>query len=172
MNVKDYLTPFFAVNNDGYRELRPNQGDGQRSMISSKVRSLLSNALGIKKYRYVGYRNMPRESVVDGIYHICLEGFYEGQQRRNRADPELMYIASQMGLQLGREYQKQFDRVVVRTIIGSIKDRKMKGDVDRWKNSARTSTFRLRQGLLRLDDHVKKGETYAAEFSVDVNSMD
>ena len=170
MNVNDYLTPFVAVNNDGYRELRPSQGPGQRSMISSKVRSLLSNALGIKKYRYVGYPNMPKERMVGGIYHICLEGLFEGQQRRNRVDPEQMYIASQMGLQLGREYQRQFDRVVVKTINGSIKDRKMKGDLDRWKSEARTSTFR--QGLLQLSDQVKSGETYAAEFSVDVNSMD
>ena len=45
MNVNEYLTPFIAVNNDGYRKLRPSQGDGSRSMISSKVRSVLSNAI-------------------------------------------------------------------------------------------------------------------------------
>ena len=54
MNVNEFLTPLIAVNNDGFRKVRPNQGEGQRSLISSKVRSLLSNALGIKKYRYVG----------------------------------------------------------------------------------------------------------------------
>ena len=73
MNVNEFLTPFIAVSEDGYRKLRPNQGAGQRSLISSRVRSLLSNALGIKKYRYVSYREMPKERLVDGVYHICLE---------------------------------------------------------------------------------------------------
>ena len=101
MNVNEFLTPFIAVNEDGYRKLRPNQGAGERSLISARVRSLLSNALGIRKYRYVSYRDMPKERLVDGIYHICLEGLYEGQQRRDRLDPELMYLATQTGLHLG-----------------------------------------------------------------------
>ena len=106
MNVSEFLTPFIAVNEDGYRKLRPNQGAGQRGLISTRVRSLLSNALGIKKYCYVSYRDMPKDRVVDGV-HICLEGLYEGQQRRDRLDPELMYLAVQTGLQFGTEYQKR-----------------------------------------------------------------
>ena len=124
MNVNEFLTPFIAVNDDGFRKLRPNQGEGQRSMICSRVRSLLSNSLGTKKYRYVGYRNFPKERIVDGVYHICLEGLFEGQQRRNRLGPELLYLAIQMGLQLGPEYQKQYDRMVIKTINGSITDKK------------------------------------------------
>ena len=134
MNVNEFLTPFIAVNEDGYRKLRPNQGAGQRSLITSRVRAVLSNALGIKKYRYVSYRNMPKERLVDGVYHICLEGLYEGQQRRDRIDPELMHIAVQSGLQLGTEYQKRFDRVVVRIINGALRDKKMKQDVERWNS--------------------------------------
>ena len=139
-------------------------------MISSRVRSLLSNALGIKKYRYVGYRNLPRERTVDGVYHICLEGLFEGQQRRQRLDPELLYLAIQMGLQLGQEYQKQYDKVVIKTINGSLKDRKMKDNMDRWKNNARTSAFC--QGLLQITEQVVSGESYVAEFPIDVNVMD
>ena len=141
MNVNEFLTPFIAVNEDGYRKLRPNQGAGQRSLLSSRVRAVLSNALGFKKYRYVSYRNMPKERLVDGVYHICIEGLYEGQQRRDRIDPELMHIAVSTGLQLGSEYQKRFDRIVVRTINGALRDKKMKQDVDRWRNTARTGLF-------------------------------
>ena len=170
MNVNEFLTPFIAVNEDGYRKLRPNQGAGQRSLISSRVRAVLSNALGIKKYRYVSYRNMPKERLVDGVYHICIEGLYEGQQRRDRIDPELMHIAVQTGLQLGTEYQKRFDRVVVKIINGSLKDKKMKQDVDRWKATARTVAFR--QDLLQIENKLGSGEAYEATFPVDIDAMD
>ena len=170
MNVNEFLTPFIAVNEDGYRKLRPNQGAGQRSLISSGVRAVLSNALGIKKYRYVSYRNMPKERLVDGVYHICLEGLYEGPQRRDRIDPELMHIAVQTGLQLGNEYQKQFDRVVVKIINGSLRDKKMKQDVDRWKTTARAVAFR--QDLLQIENKVGTGEAYEATFPVDIDAMD
>ena len=170
MNVNEYLTPFIAVNEDGYRKLRPNQGTGQRSLISSWARALLSNALGIKKYRYVSYRNMLREHLVDDVYRICIEGLYEGQQRRERVDPELMYLAVQTGLQLGNEYQKRYDKVVVRIINGSIRDKKMKEDVDRWKASTRTVTFR--QDLLQIENKVGAGEVYEAAFPVDIDAMD
>ena len=170
MNVNEFLTPFIAVNEDGYRKIRPNQGAGQRGMISTRVRSLLSNALGIKKYRYVGYRDMPKERLVDGVYHICLEGLYEGQQRRDRMDPEMMYLAVQTGLRLGMEYQKRCDKVVVRTINGSIADKKMKEEMDRWKKQARTSTFR--QNMLQIGNQVGAGQTYTASFPSDIDTMD
>ena len=170
MNVNEFLTPFIAVNEDGYRKPRPNQGAGQRSLISSRVRAVLSNVFGIKKYRYVSYRNMPKERLVDGVYHICLEGLYEGQQRRGRIDPELMHIAVQTGLQLGNEYQKRFDRVVVKIINGSIRDKKMKQDVDRWKATARTVAFR--QDLSQIENKVGTGEAYEATFPVDIDAMD
>ena len=50
MNINEFLMPFIAVNEDGYRKIRPNQDTGQRGLISTRVRALLSNALGIKKY--------------------------------------------------------------------------------------------------------------------------
>ena len=170
MNVNEFLTPFIAVNEDGYRKLRPNQGAGQRSLISSRVRAVLSNALGIKKYRYVSYRNMSTERLVDGVYHICVEGLYEGQQRRDRIDPELMHIAVQTGLQLGTEYQKRFDKIVVKIINGSLKDKKMKQDIDRWKATARTVAFR--QDLLQIENNLGSGEAYEAAFPVNVDAMD
>ena len=126
--------------------------------------------LGIKKNRYVGYRNLPKERTVDGVYHICLEDLFEGQQKRDRLDPELMYLAMQMGLQLGKEYQKRYDKVVITTTNGSLKDQRKKSDVDRWKSTARTSAFR--QGLLQISEKAESGETYTAEFPVDVNVMD
>ena len=54
-------TTMIAVNEDGYRKLRPNQGARQRGLISARVRALLSNARGVKKYLYVSYRQMPTE---------------------------------------------------------------------------------------------------------------
>ena len=66
-----------------------------------------------------------------------------------------MYLAVQTGLQLGAEYQMRYDKVVVRTINGSIADKKMKGDLERWKATARTATFR--QGLLQIGNQVGAG---------------
>ena len=170
MNINEFLMPFIAVNEDGYRKIRPNQGAGQRNLISARVRALLSNALGIKKYRYLSYREMPTERVIDGVYHVCLEGLYEGQQRRDRMGPELMYLAVQTGLQLGSEYQKRYDRVVIKTINGSITDKRMQGDLEKWKATARTTTFR--QGLLQIGDQVGAGHSYTASFSGDLDAMD
>ena len=47
-----------------------------------------------------------------------------GGSKRDRLDPKLMYLAMQMGLQLGKEYQKRCDKVVITTINGSVKDHK------------------------------------------------
>ena len=59
---------------------------------------------------------------------------------------------------------------MIKTINGSITDKKAKGEMDRWKSAARTSTFR--QGLLQITEQVGSGEVYQAEFPVDVNAMD
>ena len=95
---------------------------------------------------------------------------YEGQQRRDRIDPELMHIAVSTGLQLGSEYQKRFDRIVVTTINGALRDKKMKQDVDRWRNTARTVAFR--QDLLQIQNKVGAGEAYEAAFPVDIDAME
>ena len=42
---------------------------------------------------------MPREVVRDGTLHICIEGLYEGQKKRERLDPENLFIAEQMRMQ-------------------------------------------------------------------------
>ena len=81
-----------------------------------------------------------------------------------------MYLAVQTGLQLGSEYQKRYDRVVIKTINGSIKDKKMQGDLEKWKATARTTTFR--QGLLQIGDQVGAGHTYTASFPSDIDAMD
>ena len=81
-----------------------------------------------------------------------------------------MHIAVQTGLQLGNEYQKRFDRVVVKIINGSMRDKKMKQDVDRWKTTARTVAFR--QDLLQIENKVGTGEAYEATLPVDIDAMD
>ena len=79
-------------------------------------------------------------------------------------------IAVQTGLQLGTEYQKRFDKVAVKIINGSLKDKKMKRDVDRWKATARTVAFR--QDLLQIENNLGSGEAYEATFPVDIDAMD
>ena len=93
MNVNEFPTPFIAVNSDGMRTIRPNTGEGHRGLISSRLRLLYSNTLGIKKYRYVAYKNMPTEVVKDGVYHICIERLLEAQQKRDRLNPEALYTS-------------------------------------------------------------------------------
>ena len=81
-----------------------------------------------------------------------------------------MYLAVQTGLQLGSEYQKRYDRVVIKTINGSIKNKKMQGDLERWKAAARATTFR--QGLLQIGDQVGAGQAYTASFPGGIDTMD
>ena len=94
MNVSEFLSPLIAFNSDGYRQVRPNQGEGQRNLISVRVRKLLSHALGVKKFRYTPYRNMPKDVITDGGS--------EGQKKQERIHPEVRYIGVQMGVQFGR----------------------------------------------------------------------
>ena len=69
MNVNEFLAPLIVVNAQGYRKIRPNQGLGQRSLISSRVRLLFSNA---KKFPYVRYQRMPREVVRDRVFRASM----------------------------------------------------------------------------------------------------
>ena len=109
MNVSEHLSLLIAVNAEGCRKLRPNQGQGDRhrNIIRAKlVRSLLSNALGVKKFKYVACRNMPRDPMRHGAFHICVEGLFESQQKRERLDPEVLYIGGVlMGANFGPEYR-------------------------------------------------------------------
>ena len=40
------------------------------------------NSIGVKKFRYTAYRNMPRGPMRNGVFHMCIEGFFESQQKR------------------------------------------------------------------------------------------
>ena len=46
----------------------------------------------------------------------------------------------------------------------------MKGDLERWKATARTATFR--QDLLQICKQVGAGQTYTASFPADIDTMD
>ena len=76
----------------------------------------------------------------------------------------------QMGLQLGQEYQKRYDRVVRNTIIGSLTDKKKNEDVEQWISQARTSVFR--QGLLQIGQGEQAGVPIASSFPMDMETMD
>ena len=105
---RQFLSPLFHVNtDDGYWTIRPNQGEGQQSLISARPRLLLSNAFGIKKFRYVAYRHMPAKVIKDGVgvFPICV---YERQKKRERLDPE--NLGKQMGIQYGKEYRELYQK--------------------------------------------------------------
>ena len=149
MNVNEFLTPVVAVKSDGMRTIRPNKGEGHRGLISSQLRLLYSNALGIKKFRYVAYKSMPSQVVQDGVYHICIEGLLEAQQKRARLNPEALYICQHMGMQFNKEYKTRYTRVIVNT-NGQITDRKKQENVEEWKNNVRATLFQA--GLEMLKD--------------------
>ena len=114
MNVNEFLAPFIAVNSDGgMRAIRPSSGEGRRGLIRSRLRLLYSNALGVKKFRYVAYKNMPTEVVKDGVYRICIEGLLEAQQKRDRLNPEALYTCQHMGVQFNKEYRARCTGVIV-----------------------------------------------------------
>ena len=95
MKVSEFLSPLFA----GYRSLRPTQGKGHHNLISARVRSLLANALGVKKLRYAAYHNIPKDPMHNGAFHICVEGLSEAQKRRESPDPEVLCIGLADGCQ-------------------------------------------------------------------------
>ena len=171
MNVNEFLTPFIAVNSDGMRTIRPNTGEGHSVLISSRLRLLYSNALGIKKYRYVAYKNMPTEVVKDGVCHICIERLLEAQQKRDRLNPEALYICQHMGVQFNKEYKARYTRVIVYTINGQITNRKNRENVEAWnKKNARTTFFQT--GLEMLKDQTKAGTRYNPSFEPSRSSFD
>ena len=86
MNVNEFLSPLIALS-DGFREVRASQGEGQRSLISSRVRLLLLNALGVN----AAYRNMPWEAFEDGVFHICVEGRTEEEREDCSGGPVHWY---------------------------------------------------------------------------------
>ena len=169
MNVNEFLSPLIEVNSDGYRRNRSNQGENQRSLISSRLRLILPNALGVKKFRYVAYRYMPENICQDGVLYICIEGLYEAQKKRIPLDPENLYIADQMGVILIGEYRSIYEKRLVQRINGQIRDLEARKDVQRWMKTARTSLFR--KGLESLTDAVRRGTSYAPRYS-DLDDMD
>ena len=71
-----------------------------------------SNALGVKKFCYVAYRHMPAEVIRDGVFHICIEGLYESQKKREGLDSENLFIAEQNGKEFRELYQKGFTNII------------------------------------------------------------
>ena len=143
MNINEHLSPLIAVNSDGYRKLPPTQGDGHRKIISAKVRSLLANALGMKNLKYVAYRNTPRDPMRDGVFLICVEGLLEAQKKRERLDPEVLYIGMQMGTSFGPGYRKLYKERFVDVVNGQLRNRPHWNNVKEWLGRARTSLFRM-----------------------------
>ena len=136
MNVNEFLSPLIAVSSQGYRKLRPTQGEGHRNLISARVRSLLANKLGVRSSRYAAYRNMPRP--------------FGGAEKRGRLDPEVLYVGAQMGANFGPEYQKFYKERFVDIVNGSWK---MWDNVKEWGQKARASMFRT--GLGQITDDVQ-----------------
>ena len=167
--VNEFLSPLIAANSEGYQKLRPTQGEGHRNLISARVRSLLANALGVKKFRYAAYRNMPKDPMHNGIFHICVEGLLEAQKRRERLDPEVLYIGVQMGANFGPEHQKFYKETFVDVVNGQLRSWRMWDNVEEWRQKARTSM--LRTGLGQLTEDVQyHGPQYNPGF--DLNAMD
>ena len=74
-----------------------------------------------------------------GVLHIiCVGGLYESQKKRQRLDPENLYIVEQMGIQYGREFCELF---LSNIINGQIRDRNKRANVQAWLRNARTSLF-------------------------------
>ena len=69
------------------------------------------------------YRNMPRDPVHDGVFHICVEGLLEAQKKRERLDPEVVYIGMQMGASFGPEYRKLYKERFVDVVNGQLRNR-------------------------------------------------
>ena len=170
MNVNEFLTPFIAVNSEGVRAIRPNAGEGPWGLLSSRLRLLCSNALGIKKFRYVAFKNMPPEVEKDGVYDICIEGPLEAQQNRDRLNPEALFICQHMGAQFNKEYQAGCMKVLVTTINGRITNKKNREHVEEWQKKARTTL--LQAGLQTLKDQVRSGNCYDPTFEPSTSPFD
>ena len=163
----EFLSPLIAMNSDGCRKVCPNQGEGQRNLISARVRVLLSNALGVKKFRYSAYRNKPKDPMRNSIFHICVEGlFFESQ--KERLDPEVLYIGAQMGASFGPECQKFYKARFVDIVNGQLWNWGNWRNVKEWHEHAGTSMFR--SGLIQIKDDQENGQCYNPVF--DLNAMD
>ena len=101
-------------------------------------------------FRYGAYKNMPSEVIKDDVYHICSEGFLEAQQKRERLNPEALFICQHMGAQFNKEYQARCTKIIETTINGQIANRKNRENVKDWKKKARTTLF---QTGLQVQSH-------------------
>ena len=170
MNANEFLAPLIAVNSDGVRAIRPNTGEGPWRLLSSRLRLLCSNALGIKKFLYVASKNMAPEVEKDGVYHICVEGLLEAQQNCDRLNPEALFISQHMGAQFNKEYQAGYMKVLVTTINGQITNEKNREHVEEWQKKARTTL--LQAGLQTLKDQVRSGNRYDPTFEPSTSPFD
>ena len=113
---------------------------------------------------------MPKGNVVkDGIYHICIEGMLEGQKKGERIDPEVMYIAVQMGAQLGPEYRMRYKQRFVDVVNGQLTNRMHWDNVQKWQQKARAS-MSFRSGLKQIEDDRGRGVAYDPTF--DLHAVD
>ena len=62
-----------------------------------KVYQKARNDWMIKNKYSVRYSSLLLCENLDHIYHICVEGLFETQKKRERLDPEVLYIGVQMG---------------------------------------------------------------------------
>ena len=154
MNVNEFLSPQIGAGAEGLREIHPNQGQRQCT-IKTLVRLLLSDALGVKKLRYVACHHMPPEVVRHGVYHIRIEGLYGGQKKFENLDPENLYPAKQIGVQFAQEYQRLYKSRIAGSINDQVSKKKKADDVEQWLRAARTLTFRA--VLMSLADDRRKG---------------
>ena len=76
----------------------------------------------VKKFRYAASRNMPEDLMQNGACHICIEGLFEGQKKRERLDPEVLYISEQVGVNFGPEYQKFYKERFVDIVNGQLRN--------------------------------------------------
>ena len=153
MNVNEHLSPLVAVNSEGYRKLRPSQGDGYQNIISAKVQSLHSNALGVKKFKYVACRNPPKDPMQNGTRHICVEGLFESKRRRSGNVSILKCSTS------GCRWVQNF----------GTPNKAHWNNVKEWLGKSRASMFRSGLGQITYDAK-NDGTQYDPNF--DLNAMD
>ena len=113
---------------------------------------------------------MPSEVIKDGVYHICMEGLLEAQQKRGRLNPEALFICQHMGAQFNKQCQARYMKIIVTTISGHITNRKNRENVEDWRKKARTTLFQA--GLQALKNQVQSGSRYDPTFERSTSSFD
>ena len=130
----------------------------------------LFQCIGDQEVSLYGFEEHASEVIKDGVYHICIEGLLEAQQKRERLNPEALFICQHMGAQFNKEYQARYVKVLVNTINGQITNKKNRENVEDWKKEARTTLFQA--GLQALQNQVQSGNRYDPTFEPSTSSFD